>query len=261
MKRLLCIIGAIGIGGCSGSIGGSNGCTTSGGGGVHGTGAGAVGGRRFDRDGRRAMRRSIRRRTPSDSSGRSISALGLSSAHDDFQRAQDERSAATVSTTCACSRPTAAIPVFGGDLVVHSNNAVFVGVGGNVLAGLSGLDLTPSLTAASAVATGQGRLRARARSATVRSRSIASAGAGDPADRRRQRAPRLARHLPHRAAGRHQADRHALLHRCARRHAGAALQRPAHRGGAGERTGRHRAPAQAVEQRARRRQQHGPRTS
>ena len=36
MKKLLCIIGAIGIGGCSGNVGGPTGSTTSGGGGVMG---------------------------------------------------------------------------------------------------------------------------------------------------------------------------------------------------------------------------------
>src|SRR6478609_3693555 len=36
MKKLLCIIGAIGIGGCSGSVVGPSGSTTSGGGGVLG---------------------------------------------------------------------------------------------------------------------------------------------------------------------------------------------------------------------------------
>ena len=45
------------------------------------------------------------------------------------------------------------IPVFGGDLVVHSDNSVFLGVGGNVLTGVSGLDLTPALTGVSAQST------------------------------------------------------------------------------------------------------------
>src|SRR6476620_11278484 len=87
MKKLLCIIGAIGLGGCSGSVVGPSGSTTSGGGGVMGralvqsVGAGiSMGARNTALDAGTDSLGFIKSQT---------NALGLSTAHDDFSMLQN----------------------------------------------------------------------------------------------------------------------------------------------------------------------------
>ncbi|MGZ3441261.1 MAG: M4 family metallopeptidase, partial [Polyangia bacterium] len=149
MKKLLCIIGAIGIGGCSGSVGGPSGSTTSGGGGVLGRALVQSAG-----DAQISMAaRNTALDPATDTLGfvkTQINALGLSSASDDFIALKSTVGLDGLNHV-RIQQTHGGVPVFGGDVVVHSNNSVFVGIGGNVLSGLQGLDLTPSVSAASAV--------------------------------------------------------------------------------------------------------------
>ena len=149
MKKLLGIIGAIAVGGCSGSVVGPTGSTTSGAGGVMGralvqsVSSGSI----------PMSARNVALDPAADTLGfvkAQIGALGLSTAKDDFVALKTNLGVDGLNHV-RIQQTHGGVPVFGGDLVVHSSNSSFVGIGGNVLAGLSGLDLTPSVSAQSAV--------------------------------------------------------------------------------------------------------------
>jgi Zn-dependent metalloprotease len=149
MKKIVCIIGAIVVGGCSGSIVGPNGSTSSGGGGVMGRGLVQS----ADGSNVAMLARNAQLGVVEDSVAFVKSqavALGLVPAHDDFT-AMGNFVGMDGQNHVRVQQMHGGIPVFGGDLVVHSNPAAFTGLGGNVLAGLQGLDLVPQLSAASAM--------------------------------------------------------------------------------------------------------------
>ena len=170
MRKLLCFIGAIGLAGCSGNLGGPSGSTTSGGGGVLGRALVqsasdapiALGARNVALESRLDTLGFLKAQT---------TALGLSGAVDDFMMVRSDVGFDGLNHV-RVAQTHGGIAVFGGDLVVHSNNHVFLGVGGNVLAGLSGLDLAPALSAASAVTQAKSDY-ARLALTGIRSRSIA----------------------------------------------------------------------------------------
>ncbi|MGH8325070.1 MAG: hypothetical protein ACRETD_14965, partial [Steroidobacteraceae bacterium] len=148
MKKLLCIIGAIGIGGCSGN-GGPSGSTTSGGGGVLGralmvSAADSVHGGSARQPGVDVVADSLA------FSRAQIGTLGLSKAHDDFQMIKMDHGIDGLNHV-RLQQTRDGVRIWGSDVVVHSSDSSFTGIAGNVLAGLQGLDLKASSSAESAM--------------------------------------------------------------------------------------------------------------
>ena len=149
MRKLLCIVGAIAIGGCSGRIDGPAGSTTSGGGGVMGRGLIQSTGDAIKVMGQRNVAVNVAADSQNFLRGQLVK-LGLSSAHDDFQVLKTDHGMDGLDHV-RLQQTYNGLKVFGGDVVVHANPTQFTGVAGNVLALKTGLDLTPALSAQSAV--------------------------------------------------------------------------------------------------------------
>jgi Zn-dependent metalloprotease len=146
MKRIITVAVVLGIAGCSGNIAGTD---------ATGSGAGGVVGRAFvsDVDQRSGLTRQVLDDAGADSL-KMIRAqaptLGLT-AQDDFSVLKTVEGVDGLHHV-RLQQTHGGVKVFGGDLVVHSDNAIFTGVNGNVLV-LQGLDLNPQLAVTVAMQT------------------------------------------------------------------------------------------------------------